>query len=168
MPRSPISLRAFCNSVAGWFRADLQLEDRPGGGKFWATYRPRSNFLEGQKPNPRRSDDSLTSVRVYRNACYGYKGGDGKLLNNVARLCNPVQLLAGGMTPLSQLLGRKVTPQSKIAGTGVLRLAYRLLDQWFGCLNPPSRCRFGARPGCGDRDNSTHCMGLTALICKSP
>jgi len=71
-------------------RADLQLGARPGGGKFWATFR-RVICLEGQKQNPRRSDDSLTSVRVYRNACCLYKGQACVLSVYIARSCNLVQ-----------------------------------------------------------------------------
>src|ERR1700723_3446404 len=53
-----------------------RMGDLPGGGKFWATFL-RATFREeticfgGQKQNPRRSDDSSTRVRVYRNDVSG-------------------------------------------------------------------------------------------------
>ena len=40
----------------------------------------------------------MTSVRVYRNPCSRYKCGDRKVLINVARTCNSVQLFASRKT----------------------------------------------------------------------
>jgi hypothetical protein len=42
-------------------------------GNSGPTFRREDNLDGGQKQNPRRSDDSLTSVRVYRKAWSRYK-----------------------------------------------------------------------------------------------
>jgi hypothetical protein len=39
----------------------------------------------GQKQNPRRSDDSLTSVRVYRNGWFRYKYWAGNFASMLQR-----------------------------------------------------------------------------------
>src|SRR5580693_7863347 len=68
------------------------------------------NFLGGQKQNPRRSDDSSTSVRVYRNAVVGTSAEIWAIwarVVHVATTCNLVQSSAGVKTTLSSKGGRQ-------------------------------------------------------------
>src|ERR1700722_6407193 len=56
--------------------------------------RREDNLFEGQKQNPRRSDDSSTSVRVYRNAVTGTSIGSSNRafrLQKFAIWCNRLQ-----------------------------------------------------------------------------
>lgn len=64
-------------------------------GNSGPTFRREDNLDGGQKQNPRRSDDSLTSVRVYRNAWCRYKYSAGKFGVYVAKTCDLEQLFAG-------------------------------------------------------------------------
>jgi len=64
-------------------------------GNSGPTFRREDNLDGGQKQNPRRSDDSLTSVRVYRNAWCRYKYWAGKFRVYVAKTCDLAQLFAG-------------------------------------------------------------------------
>ena|ERR1700734_1880485 len=69
--------------------------------------RREDNLFEGQKQNPRRSDDSSTSVRVYRNAVTGtsIEVRDVRDRVHIAKTCNMVQSFAGMKRPLSWSVG---------------------------------------------------------------
>src|ERR1700722_3925119 len=80
--------------------------------EFWATFLRATfreeNCLEGQKQNPRRSDDSSISVRVYRNAVAGtsLEGWESRV--RVAAVCNRVQSVACMKTTLASRTGGRM------------------------------------------------------------
>src|ERR1700722_17879816 len=88
------------------------MEDRPGGGKFWATFLRATfreeNCLEGQKQNPRRSDDSSISVRVYRNAVVGTSLEGWESRARFAAVCNRLQSVACMKTTLASRTGGRM------------------------------------------------------------
>jgi len=112
----------------------------------------RSQLFRGQKQNPRRSDDSLTSVRVYRNACCGYKCASRNIFNSVAKVCNPVQLLAGVKVVHSRTWGEKRLFGQDGGSLRPLNLPYRLSDQGFGGLGASSPPPKGLKPRLVYRD----------------
>jgi hypothetical protein len=98
-----------------------QLGDRPGGGKFWATFRREGNLFGGQKTK------SATQRRLFRLACEstatpvaGTSAGAGEFSSYIARNCNLVQSLADSETARGEGPAGAVTDPE-------LRLGLRLL-----------------------------------------
>jgi hypothetical protein len=107
----------------------------------------RRQFVRGQKQNPRRSDDSSTSVRVYRNAvaCTSVEVLGSPV--HVARTCYLVQSSADRKDPpVKGWIQNRVLGQDR-RSLSPWKLLYLLLDQGFDAIRVslPSAQRPGPR-----------------------